>query len=112
MDSQPSNDQKIIVDLQAKLEKANRELAHYARVNNALSSALSELGIKVWHNSQVSVVASAEVKAKRDLIEKGKHMTVLHNAIKSNTVVADGWKKFMFTLRLCGFDNSDNQESN
>lgn len=103
---------KRVAELEAKLAATNKDLEYYRRVARELTAGFGELGITVWSKSDVAVVASTEIKAAKDHIEKGKHMTIFHNAIRDNPVVADAWKRFMMALRLVGLDGTNKPEEN
>lgn len=47
-----------------------------------------------------------------DRLQQAYHFDMMMKAVRSNEIVEGAWKKFVMTLRLCGFDKEETNDHN
>lgn len=85
-------------------EKRNIDLR--AKVSLA-AGIMTEIGLV---NDDHSLMWDPEdVKEVKKRIDRSKHLEIFEAANRANPMVNDAWNKYLMALRLCGFDNTNNE---
>ena len=107
MTSKLEKAEAYIAELETRKKALETDLNYYRNVARNLSTALDKMGVRVWVTQGDQNIFNSEIERIQENMRKAKHMDILQSAIKADENVAEAWKKFMVTLRLCGFDSND-----
>ena len=104
-------------ELRVKLRKSedNRYL-----LAHQIEDLVKNSGLKTSMNSSVheikeedfSVILPALMDQINKRLQQAYHFDMMMRAVHNNETVKGSWKKFVMTLRLCGFDKEETNDHN